>query len=64
MLEILNLWWEVLCKVWHTVLNCILIIKRLLTEMKHVTASNYNLPGYIYVGQIYLALVTKQNLSF
>lgn len=32
--------------------------------MKHVTASNYNLPGYIYVGQIYLALVTKQNLSF
>ena len=38
--------------------------KRLLIEMKHVTASNYNLPGYIYVGQIYLELVTKQNLSF
>lgn len=38
--------------------------KRLLIEMKHVTASNYNLPGYIYVGQIYLELVTKQNVSF
>lgn len=38
--------------------------KRLLIEMKQVTASNYNLPGYIYVGQIYLELVTKQNLSF